>query len=263
MKNPKYLLPLVVLLFSLNAMAQPLPLPSSVYEYKMIPGLKTAIGEERHLFSWPTKTLDNFEIDIFTLQAGKQFENSSIDTNTEKLIVIYKGSLGITFPSESMVLGERSTAVIANGEQVSFENQGPTETTFFVIQWVTGDRGIPYPPASFKGFKAFDYQKMEFTETAKGGRRGIMEAPTSTLHELEMHITTLLEGEKSHDPHVHPDEEIILILQGEVEEMINGTPYRLGPGSVIFLGSMDPHGIRNIGKGSCEYYAIRWTSTKD
>ena len=90
-----------------------------------------------------------------------------------------------------------------------------------------------------------------------------MEAPTKTLPELEMHITTLLEGEKSHDPHVHPDEEIIVVLQGEVEEMINGTPYRLGPGSLIFLSAMDPHGIRNVGKGACEYYAIRWTTDKD
>src|SRR5690606_33774140 len=99
---------------------------------------------------------------------------------------------------------------------------------------------------------------MNFQENAKGGRTSVMRGPTSTLRELEMHITTLQENEKSHDPHTHPDEEIIVVLQGRVEEMINGKPYELGPGSVIFLGSMDPHGIRNIGKGTCEYYAIRW-----
>lgn len=263
MINPKFLLLIALLLFSLNTWAQPLPLPSSVYEYKMMPGLKTAGGEKRHLFSWPTKTLDNFEIDIFTLHAGKHLDYPTIDTKTEKLILVHTGSLGISLPGQSMVLGERSTALVANGEQVSFQNKGTTETSFFVIQWKTGDRGIPYTQASFESFRAFDYQNMEFRETEKGGRRGIMEAPTNTLHELEMHITTLLEGEKSHDPHVHPDEEIILILQGEVEEMINGTPYRLGPGSLIFLSSMDPHGIRNIGEGACEYYAIRWTTTND
>ncbi|MEX2565956.1 MAG: cupin domain-containing protein [Cyclobacteriaceae bacterium] len=85
--------------------------------------------------------------------------------------------------------------------------------------------------------------------------------PNNTLYPPQ--FTTLLEGEKSHDPHVHPDEEIILVLQGEVEEMINGTPYRLSPGSLIFLSSMDPHGIRNVGKGTCEYYAIRWTTVRN
>jgi quercetin dioxygenase-like cupin family protein len=90
-----------------------------------------------------------------------------------------------------------------------------------------------------------------------------MRRPTATLKELEMHITTLNEGNKSHDPHTHPDEEIIVVLSGEVEEMINDANYHAGPGSVIFLSSMDPHGIRNIGKGRCEYYAIRWLSAPE
>ena len=77
-----------------------------------------------------------------------------------------------------------------------------------------------------------------------------------------MHVTSLNEGNKSHDPHTHFDEEIIVVLTGEVEEMINGANYQAA-GSVIFLSSMDPHGIRNAGKGRCEYYAIRWLSTEE
>lgn len=73
-----------------------------------------------------------------------------------------------------------------------------------------------------------------------------------------MHATTLKEGVASHAAHTHADEEIILVKSGTVEETINGTPYKLGPGSVIFLSNDDPHGIRNAGEGQCEYYAIRW-----
>jgi quercetin dioxygenase-like cupin family protein len=55
-----------------------------------------------------------------------------------------------------------------------------------------------------------------------------------------------------------PMKKIILVRKGYVEETIKGEPYRLGPGSIIFLTNDDLHGIRNAGSGGCEYYAIRW-----
>lgn len=50
---------------------------------------------------------------------------------------------------------------------------------------------------------------------------------------------------------------------GQVEELIDGSPYRVGPGSLIFLRSNIPHGIRNIGRGQCEYYAFKWKIPKN
>jgi (S)-ureidoglycine aminohydrolase len=78
------------------------------------------------------------------------------------------------------------------------------------------------------------------------------------LAEFEIHTTMLNEGMKSHDQHTHTEDEIIIVRYGQVEEMIDGTPHQAGPGSVIFLGSDVPHGIRNIGEGPCEYYAFKW-----
>jgi quercetin dioxygenase-like cupin family protein len=89
-----------------------------------------------------------------------------------------------------------------------------------------------------------------------------MRTPTQSLVELEMHTTTLNEGEKSHAEHMHSDEEIILVRFGSVEESIKGKPCVLGPGSLIFLAPDDMHGIQNAGKGQCEYYAIRWITEK-
>ena len=126
-----------------------------------------------------------------------------------------------------------------------------------MIEWDADKVGKAFTPKK-NALTIYDYDKLAFRKTEKGGRRNVERAPTPTLQELEMHITTLNEGQKSHDPHVHDDEEIILVLQGKVEEMVNGTPYLLGPGSVIYLHAMDAHGIRNAGEGACEYYAIRW-----
>ena len=85
-----------------------------------------------------------------------------------------------------------------------------------------------------------------------------MRVPTSMLAEFEIHTTMLNEGMKSHDQHTHVEDEIIIVRYGEVEEMIDGKPHKAGPGSVIFLESDVPHGIRNIGEGPCEYYAFKW-----
>jgi len=105
-----------------------------------------------------------------------------------------------------------------------------------------------------------DWKDVEFKPAANGGRRNIMQQKTSALKELEIHVTTLKEGLPSHAPHTHPDEEIILVRKGFVEETISGKPFRLGPGSIIFLTNDDPHGISNAGTGECEYFAIRWVT---
>jgi quercetin dioxygenase-like cupin family protein len=250
---------LISLFFTLKANAQQLPLPSGAYEFSMLPVLKTDAGEKRHVFNWPTKTLDKFQIDIFTLHQDKEWTGESSDVGKEKLVLVIKGTLKISLSIEEQQLTERSIALISQEEQTLIKNTGAEDAIFYVIQWDSDH----FNDAVYENSWPFIYDEMEFKSNAKGGRRDVMEAPTKTLSELEMHITTLLEGEKSHDPHVHPDEEIIVVLQGEVEEMINGTPYRLGPGSLIFLSAMDPHGIRNIGNGTCEYYAIRWTTDKN
>lgn len=74
-----------------------------------------------------------------------------------------------------------------------------------------------------------------------------------------MHATTLNENTASHIEHVHELEEIILVIKGEFEESINGVQHKAGPGSIILLMNNDSPGIRNIGKGECEYFAFEWT----
>ena len=104
----------------------------------------------------------------------------------------------------------------------------------------------------------YDWDDVAFTATSKGGKRQFMRRPTATLNELEMHVTTLNEGVTSHAEHIHSDEEIILVIKGEVEESINGTGYKAGPGSLFLLVDEDSHEISNAGKGQCEYFAFRW-----
>ena len=104
----------------------------------------------------------------------------------------------------------------------------------------------------------FDWNKLEAKPTQVGVRRDVMRAPTPTLDELEMHITTLNPGQVSHPPHQHVEEELLIVREGTVETLQNGKASRLGPGSIIFHSSNDLHNIRNVGDTPATYHVINW-----
>jgi quercetin dioxygenase-like cupin family protein len=110
------------------------------------------------------------------------------------------------------------------------------------------------------GPTAFDWKDMKETPTDVGSVRNIVRQPTATLDELEMHVTTLRPGIASHEPHRHPNEEIVIIREGTVEVLIDGTWKRVGPGSVVFNASNSLHGLRNVGTTPAVYHVINWTS---
>jgi quercetin dioxygenase-like cupin family protein len=57
--------------------------------------------------------------------------------------------------------------------------------------------------------------------------------------------------------HDHPLEETYLILDGRVEAVFDGSPYRLGPGDVAWAGVGCVHEFRNLGDGR-----VRWLETQ-
>ncbi|MBM0106901.1 cupin domain-containing protein [Steroidobacter sp. S1-65] len=91
--------------------------------------------------------------------------------------------------------------------------------------------------------------------------RQFLRAPTATLDELELHVTTLPAGATSHAPHKHANEELVIIKEGEVEVLVDGQMKRVGPGSVVFNASNEMHSLRNIGAGPATYHVINWTSS--
>ncbi len=104
----------------------------------------------------------------------------------------------------------------------------------------------------------FEWAGLEARPTPTGMRRTVMQAPTPTLDELEIHITTLNAGQVSHEPHRHPAEELLIVKEGQVETLQNGKATRLGPGSIIFHSSNDLHNIRNVGSIPATYHVIQW-----
>jgi len=108
------------------------------------------------------------------------------------------------------------------------------------------------------GPAVFDWNAMEVKATDVGAIRNVVRAPTATLSELEMHITTLNPGLASHPPHQHPNEELVIVREGTVEVLSGGAWKRVGPGSVIFNASNSPHALKNVGDTPATYFVVNW-----
>jgi XRE family transcriptional regulator, regulator of sulfur utilization len=118
--------------------------------------------------------------------------------------------------------------------------------------------GAQQPAAAILKSQVFDWGSVTPREVAYGSVRQFFRAPTVTLAELEMHVTTLNAGQTSHAPHQHANEELIILKEGTLETLSLGEWKRVGPGSIIFNASNDLHGVRNVGTGSATYHVVNW-----
>ncbi|MFO0950853.1 MAG: cupin domain-containing protein [Isosphaeraceae bacterium] len=65
-------------------------------------------------------------------------------------------------------------------------------------------------------------------------------------------------GKSPHPPHVHAEEEVMVIESGTGEIFCDGKTTKVGPGSVMYTTPNAPHGIVNTGKEPIVFYFIKW-----
>ncbi len=124
--------------------------------------------------------------------------------------------------------------------------------------WSIG--ALAQTPPAILGPAVFDWNSLKVTKTDVGETRSVVRAPTATLKELELHVTTLNPGLASHPPHKHPNEELVILREGTVEALSGGVWKRLGPGSIIFNASNSLHALRNVGDTPATYFVVNWKS---
>jgi len=237
-------------------------LPSSVYEWKDLKVNKVKDIEVRQIIKSQTKTLASLDVFATTVNKGKKFKIGSVSGSQEEFMILKEGKVRLNQGGKVILLNAGSVILFPPGVDRDFESVGDDKVCYYTFRWKSTANHVADPKVNADQPVIYDWDKIEFKKTDKGGTRSILRTPTRSLIELEIHTTTLNEGLKSHAEHMHPDEEIILVRFGTVEESIKGKPYVLGPGSLIFLAPNDMHGIQNAGKGQCEYYAIRWITEK-
>ncbi len=65
-------------------------------------------------------------------------------------------------------------------------------------------------------------------------------------------------GKSPHPPHVHPEEEVMIVESGHGEIFCDGKTTRIGPGSVMYTVPNAPHAIENTGDEPIVFYFIKW-----
>jgi quercetin dioxygenase-like cupin family protein len=110
---------------------------------------------------------------------------------------------------------------------------------------------------------AWKWADIPARDTEVGQYRHVVRQPTRTLDELEMHITTLKPHTASHTPHTHPNEELVIVKEGTLQAHVNGQEIVVGPGSVLFFASMQPHAVQNVGDTPAIYHVINWKTPSD
>jgi (S)-ureidoglycine aminohydrolase len=251
----KFLFLSLMLFVSAVSMSQADSLASAVYAWKQLKVEKTETGEKRQILEGSTTHLDYFEIHATTLQPGKA-PHAPHKHEEEEMIIIKEGKLKITIKDSSKVLGPGSVAVIMPGELHGFVNAGTTDATYYVIKSkATVDKARA---AKAGGSLMIDATEVAYKEGPKGGKKQYFERATGVMQRLEMHMTILNEGLKSHDPHTHFAEEMMIVISGVVDIQIGEEHHTASAGDLVFINSGILHAPANAGKGPCSYFAIQF-----
>lgn len=231
---------------------------SDVYTWKNLPVEKRETSDRRGIFNAPGAVNDNIDAHATTLEPGKEAHPAHKHPE-EELLIVKEGTIRMTINDKTQLLGAGSIAYVYPGDQHAAVNAGTTTATYYLIKYRARKDSLR-PERGIKAGGSFmvNWNDVAFKPHDKGGRRDFAEKPTAVFRRFEMHVTTLNQGIKSHDPHTHKAEEIVLMIEGNAEMQIGNEFKKAGPGDLIFLGSNVSHAIRNDDTKPCVYYAFQW-----
>jgi len=247
----------VILSYSLFAQKAD-SLLSNVFHWKDLQPQKEDTRIRRQVLEGKTFALYHLEIHASTLDPGKAPHPPHVHEDEEELMIIKEGQVNITIAGNSKILGPGSIAFAMPGDEHGINNAGNTQATYYILKY-KGRLPMDVARANQAGGSfMLDWNALNPSNTGKGYRRDFFNRPTSQLAQFEMHTTALNADSISHLPHTHVQEEIILVLRGNVEMFIDGKYYKGSVGDLFFISSNVPHNLKNIGREQCEYFAFQW-----
>ncbi|MDB4927227.1 cupin domain-containing protein [Mucilaginibacter sp.] len=258
----KIIFAIFFMVISLCANAQSDTLKAGVYSLDNNKTIHIGGVEKRPIITGKTLDLLKFEIATFTLPADKVYTQPITDSQFEQLIVVKSGNVTLTLNDTAKTVGAYSIALILAGDKISFKNNASEPATFYVIKYKSTNpadikRGHDAGPSVIK-----DWSLLKVNKSAKGETRAIFDRATSMFGRFDVHATALNPGYASHDPHTHRVEELILMLNGSVQETIAQDKFDAHAGDCIYLSSGILHGPKNISNEQCYYLAIQWHNLK-
>lgn len=65
-------------------------------------------------------------------------------------------------------------------------------------------------------------------------------------------------GMEIHPPHIHSEEEYLMVLEGEGTWYVEGKDFPAQAGDVLYAAPWDEHGIRNTGSTPLSFVVFKW-----
>ncbi|AOS44530.1 hypothetical protein Verru16b_01592 [Lacunisphaera limnophila] len=254
---------LILLMLSLPlAAAEPAPLGSTVFTWESLAVHATGVGERRDVARNPTATMQEFECHISTLNPALASHPPHTHPQ-EEIIILRDGELDVHINGTQTRVGPGALFFFAANDPHAVQNRGDKPATYFVFNFssatttrLRGQAPLPADPGRL-GSRIFQWDELVAVPTKAGERRDVIDLPTATLANYECHVTTIGPGLAPHAPHRHPDEEVLLLKEGQLDVTINGVTTRATPGSIVFVSSGDEHGWKNTGATPATYYVMR------
>jgi (S)-ureidoglycine aminohydrolase len=239
---------LLMLFFLVNFLsAEPLkPLPSGTYPWE----------PSGTIFAGSGPVLSSHVLKGHMLKAGAAMTYKG--DAAERFFIIKKGAVAVTLSATTYNIERGSVILLLPGDELSLGNRG--SATAELYEMVYASKAPADPGRGIKAGASFvmNWNDMVFKAHDKGGVRQLFDRKTAMFSRFDIHITTLNPGLSSHAPHTHKNEEIILMIDGDAEMLVNGKAVRCDTGDAVYVDSMVPHNLTNIGKSPSTYFAIQW-----
>jgi (S)-ureidoglycine aminohydrolase len=176
----------------------------------------------------------------------------------ERFFIVKKGPVEVVLDKKKYTVDKGSVIFVLPGDKIAFSTDGRNNVEFYEMIYSSIQK-----PDSLRGRQAgasfvMNWNDMEFKPHDKGGVRQLFDRKTAMLNRFDIHVTTLNPGLKSHEPHTHQNEEIILMLDGDAQMTVNTGTVRCVTGDAVYVASMVSHNLINTGKNPATYFAIQW-----
>jgi quercetin dioxygenase-like cupin family protein len=125
-------------------------LDSTAWKWEDMAVKKTDVGELRSLVRGPTRTLDELEMHITTLNPNTTSHPPHTHPN-EEIVIVREGTLQAHVNGKEVVVGPGGILFYASMQPHGVKNIGDTPATYFVINWKSPGTGIKQIPKAPSG----------------------------------------------------------------------------------------------------------------
>jgi len=237
--------------------AQNKSLQSKVYQWDSNNNVSNAKVQKSTLFSGEGGVLAKHAMIGISIPAGKKWKGK-VTAEQEKFYIIKTGIADIELNDQKSQLNRGSVVCVLPGDKIQIKNSSNNLLQLYEMSYSAGEKINIERGVKAGGSFITLWDNIKFKPHERGGVRQFFDRPTAMLNRFDIHVTQLNVGFKSHEPHTHVNEEIILMLDGNAEMQIGNDHQKANPGDVVLLGSNILHNLTNIGNTACLYFAIQW-----